>query len=367
MEHLIILLNRKTESMIKTIGYGAKSEKLPLEPIHFERRTLTDFDVEIKILYCSLCHSDISIIKNEWVTETSYPIIPGHEIIGQVAKIGNKVTSYKTGDIVAPTGIIDSCGNCSQCLNHLEQFCEKGYTFTFNAPDKYIPGQMNYGGFSKIIIANEKFIVKIPQKLQSKNLASLAPLLCAGMTTFSAFKHWNIGKNHKVAVVGIGGLGHLAVKIAHALGAQVTMITTSPHKMRDAKKLGAINAILSTNVHELKTHEHSFDFILNTIPVSHDLNIYLDLLKIDGTMCLIGIPQKPHGPISINSLIWKRRSLSASQASSIEEIKEMLEFCADHNILADVEIISIQDVNKSIENVIDKKIHYRYVIDMSTL
>ncbi len=351
--------------MIKTIGYAAKTATSPLELFSFERRELQDHDVQIEILYCGVCYSDIDWARNFWKT-TVYPVVPGHEIIGRVSGLGHGVKSFKVGDVVAPSAIVDSCGICQECLNHREQYCQKGPTFICNGFDKYTNG-VTYGGFSKQIVVDEKFVVHIPEQLLKEDLASSAPLLCAGITTYSPLKHWNVGKGQKVGIVGIGGLGHLAVKFAHALGAEVVAITTSPDKKADASRLGASEGLLSTQLDVMKKHRGSFDFILNTIPVSHDLSTYLALLKLDGVMCLVGIPSKPYEPLSADSLVARRRSLAGSLYGSIEELQEMLQFAAEHSIRADIERIPIQDINTAFDRILKKEVRYRYVIDMASL
>lgn len=351
--------------MIKTIGYAAKSATSPLEVYTFERRELQDHDVQIETLYCGVCYSDIDWARNFWNT-TVYPVVPGHEVLGRVTALGHGVISFKVGDVVALSAIVDSCGICHECQNHREQYCEKGPTFICNSFDKYTKG-VTYGGFSKQIVVEEKSVVHIPEKLQKENLASVAPLLCAGITTYSPLKHWNVGKGKKVGIVGIGGLGHLAVKFAHALGAEVVAITTSPDKKVDALRLGASEGVLSTVPDEIKKHHASFDFILNTIPVPHDLSKYLSLLKLDGVMCLVGIPSKPHEPLSANSLIGRRRSLAGSMYGNIVEIQEMLKFSAQYGIRADIELIPIQKINDAFDRILNKSVRYRSVIDMASL
>lgn len=350
--------------MIKTIGYAAKSATTPLELFTFERREPGDHDVQIEILYCGVCHSDIEFARNEW-QNAIYPVVPGHEIIGRVTDIGNKITSFKIGDFAAVGVFVDSCGTCAECKNHLEQYCQKAI-MTFNSFDKHTNG-LNYGGYSKRIVVDEKFVLHIPEEFKKEDIASIAPLLCAGITTYSALKHWKVGKGQKVGIVGIGGLGHLAIQIAHALGADVVAVTTSPDKKNDAKRFGANETILSTNLVEMKKYLNSFDFVLNTIPVSHNLSIYLSLLKLDGTMCLLGIPSEAHAPLSADNLILQRKSLAGSLVGGIQETQEMLDFCAKHDIRADIELIPMQKINESFEEIINKKVRYRYVIDMASL
>jgi len=350
--------------MIKTIGYAAKSATTPLEPFHFELREPGEHDVLIEVLYCGVCHSDIHFARNEWL-ETVYPIVPGHEIIGRVLQVGNQVKKFKVGDSAGVGCIVDSCGICKSCKEGLEQFCENGYTFTFNSIDKHT-GKMTYGGYSKQMVVDEKFVLRIPDAFKN-SLAAAAPLLCAGITTYSPLRHWKVSKDQKVVVAGIGGLGHLAVKIAHAMRAQVVEYTTTPDKKGDAQRLGAQDAVLSTNPEEMKKYLNSFDFILNTIPAPHDLNAYLQLLKRDGTMCLVGIPSQPHPYLRADMLITERRQLVGSVIGGIQETQEMLDFCAKNNITADIEIIPIEKINEAFERVIKKDVRYRFVIDMKSL
>jgi len=351
--------------MTKTIGYAAQSSTSALEPFHFERRKLTDYDVKMEILYSGICHSDIHFLKDEW-SIGKFPMVAGHEVLAKVTSVGDKVKTFKVGDIVAPSGIIDSCRECDECLNNLEQYCQKGFVFMYNTFNKYLKGE-NYGGFSKQIVVDEKYVIHIPKKFKKEDYAAVVPLMCAGLTPYSALKHLKIGKGHKVGIVGIGGLGHLAVKIAHALGAHVVAITTTPDKKNDTQRLGASESILSTNADEMKHHLKTFDFILSTVPVSHDLSIYLELLKLDGTMSLLGLHKKHNKSFPSGLLSYERRALTGSVIGSTKEMKEMLEFCLEHNILADVEVVPIQKINESFKRVVDKKVRYRCVIDMSSL
>ncbi len=351
--------------MKETIGYAATSPSTPLAPWTFERRDVGSTDIQLEILYCGVCHSDIHFARNDWL-QTVYPVVPGHEIVGRITAIGESVRSCKVGDVAAIGTIVDACGECTQCKNHLEQYCEKGFTMTFNSFDKHTNG-VTYGGYSKQIVVDEKYVLQIPIAFKDEDLAAVAPLLCAGITVYSPLMHWKVGKGRKVGIAGIGGLGHIGVKIAHALGAYVVAITSTPEKVADAKRLGADEAILSTDLDALKKHHGSFDFILNTIPVPLDLNGYLSLLKLDGNMCLVGIPAGPHGPLFPNILIEERRELSGSLIGGIQETQEMLEFCAQHAITADIEQIPIQNINEAFASVVDKKVRYRYVIDLASL
>ena len=351
--------------MIKTVGYAAHSETSPLAPFHFERRDLRKQDVLIDILFCGICHSDLHLVRNEW-KNTVYPVVPGHEIIGRIRKVGAGVTAFKEGDIVGVGCIIGSCQNCPSCRSHLEQYCDKGFTLVFNTPDPQT-GSMNYGGFSKQIIVEDNYALRIPKQFQEHELSAVAPLLCAGITTYSPLKHWQVGKETKVGIVGLGGLGHVAVKLAHALGAHVTVFTTSPEKAREAQKLGAHEVVISTKKDEMSKHINRFDFILNTVAFVHDLNSYLELLKRDGTMCLVGLPSQPFQNLRADLFITKRRQLAGSLIGSIKETQELLDFCAKHKILANIELISIDKVNEAFERMIKADVKYRFVIDISSL
>lgn len=345
-----------------TKGYAAKSATTPLEPFEFERRALSPHDIKIEILYCGVCHSDLHFARNEW-HNTSYPIVPGHEIVGKVVDIGENVTKFKVGENVAVGCMVDSCRNCANCKKNLEQYCESGFTGTYNSTEKETK-KINFGGYSENIIVTEDFVLRLPEKLDIK---SAAPLLCAGITTYSPLRHWKVDKNSKVGIVGLGGLGHMAVKIAHALGAHVTMITTSPNKETDAKHLGADEVLISTDATQMKKHIHSFDFILNTIPRSHDLNPYLQLLKTDGTMVVVGAVEIIKPSIDSRVLIMNRASIAGSLIGGIKETQEMLDFCAENNISPDVEMIPIQKINDAYDRLLKGDVKYRFVIDMASL
>jgi len=350
--------------MRKTLGYAALSGHSSLAPFTFERRDLQPNDILIDILYCGICHSDIHTARNEW-RQTKYPVVPGHEIIGRIAQVGAHVKGFAVGESVAVGCIVGSCGECAACKAHLEQYCEQEFTETFNSTDPYSDG-VTYGGYSQNIVVNEKYVFHIPAALQN-DLASVAPLMCAGITTYSPMKHWKVGKGQKVGIVGIGGLGHIAIKIAHALGAEVVAITSTEEKLVDAKRLGASSSILSTDTEEMMKHGESLDFILCTLPVPYDENRYIDLLKRDGVMCVLGIPPAALSGLRADKLILARKSIVGSMIGGIQETKEMLEFCAQHGIKADVEIIRIDRVNEAFDNVVAKKVRYRYVIDLGTL
>ena len=347
--------------MSKIKAYGAQKADAHLEPLTIERRSLNPEDVKIDILYCGVCHSDIHTVRNDW-GGTKYPSVPGHEILGRVEEIGSDVTTFKVGDIVAVGCLVDSCGHCDPCQRDLEPYCENGSVGTYNGKDVHLGGH-TYGGYSEKIIVKESFVLSVPDNLDK---AAAAPLLCAGITTFSPLNHWNIGEGHKVGVIGLGGLGHMGIKFSHALGAHTVMITTSKSKTDDAKRLGADEVIISKDNDQMKQHAGTFDFLLNTIPVKHDLNPYLKLLKVDGTMCMVGAIE-PLEPIHGGNLILKRRTLAGSLIGGIKETQEMLDFCGKHSITCDIEMINIQDINEAYERVVKGDVNYRFVIDMKSL
>ena len=347
--------------MFRCEAYAAPSAAEPLAPFAIERRDPTPEDVQIDILYCGVCHSDLHMARNEWGF-SSYPLVPGHEIIGRVAKAGSAVTKFKAGDLVGVGCMVDSCRTCSACRDGVEQFCEQGMTQTYASPDKHTGG-FTYGGYSKAITVYEGFVLKVSEKLDP---AAAAPLLCAGITTWSPLRHWRVGPGKKVGIVGLGGLGHMGVKFAAALGAQVVLFTTSPSKIADGKRLGAHEVVVSKNADEMAAHAGSFDFILDCVSAEHDVNAYLNLLKRDGTLCLVGAPEKPM-QIAAFSLILGRRSLAGSLIGGVRETQEMLDFCAEHNITSDVEVIAVKDVNTAFERMLKSDVKYRFSIDMSTL
>src|SRR5438876_2625811 len=344
-------------------AYSAASETSPLASTKINRREPTERDVQIEILFCGICHSDLHSVRNEWseFMPTNYPIVPGHEIIGRVTKVGSAVTKYKPGDLVAVGCLVDSDRTCPQCKAGFEQYCPN-LTLTFNSPDKYLGG-VTYGGYSASIVVDEHFVLRVPSKL---NVAGAAPLLCAGITTYSPIRHWGVGKGKKVGVVGLGGLGHMAVKFAHAFGAHVVVFTTSPHKREDALRLGADDVVVSRNADEMQKHAGSFDFILDAVSADHDFNAYINLLGRDGNLTMVGAPAKPLG-VAAFSLIGRRRSLSGSMIGGIAETQEMLDFCGKHNIAADVEVIPIQKVNEACERLLKSDVKYRFSIDMASL
>ncbi|MEE2801992.1 MAG: NAD(P)-dependent alcohol dehydrogenase [Bacteroidota bacterium] len=346
---------------MKVQAYGAHASDKDLEPLTIERRELLSNDVKIKIIYCGVCHSDIHAKNNDW-GNAKYPIVPGHEIIGRVEEVGAEVSKYKAGDLVGVGCMVDSCQECSQCNDDMEHFCENGSTSTYNSKDKHLGGH-TFGGYSTHIVVREEFVLSVSEKLDTK---AVAPLLCAGITTYSPLRHWNVKKGDKVGVVGLGGLGHMGIKFAHALGAETYMITTSPEKAQDAKRLGADGVIISKDDEDMKKHFGTFDFILNTIPVGHDLNPYLQLLKPDGTVCLVGAIE-PLEPFHGGNLILRRKRIVGSLIGGIAETQEMLDFCAEHNITSDVEMIDINEINTAFERVQKNDVKYRFVIDMASL
>ena len=342
-------------------AYAAQTAQSPLTPYSFERRDPGPLDVQIEIAYCGICHSDIHMARNEWGMST-YPCVPGHEIVGRVVKVGNQVKKFKEGDLAGVGCFVDSCRKCSSCQAGLEQFCLEGMTLTYCSPDKK-SGGFTCGGYSSSIVVEEAYTLKISDKV---DLAATAPLLCAGITTWSPLHHWKVGKGQKVGVVGLGGLGHMGVKFASALGADVVLFTTSPGKTKDALRLGAKEVVVSKNEDEMKKHTASFDFILDTVAADHDLNAYLSLLKLDGVMTLVGAPEKPLALSSFN-LILPRRILTGSAIGGIKETQEMLDFCAEHGVVSDIEMTPIQKVNEAYERVLKSDVKYRFVIDMKSL
>ena len=345
-------------------SYAAQSATSPLGPHSIERRTPTPTDVAIEILFCGVCHSDLHQARDEWhaVMPTVYPVVPGHEIVGRVTAVGSSVTKFKPGDLAAVGCMVDSCRTCTQCKRGLEQFCEKGMTLTYNGPDKHTGG-VTYGGYSEAVVVDEAFTLKVPQNL---DLAATAPLLCAGITTYSPLRHWKVGPGQKVGIVGLGGLGHMGVKFAHALGAHTVLFTTSPNKVEDAKRLGADEVIISKDPAQMQQHAGSFDFILDCVSAEHDLNAYIALLKVEGSLVLVGAPEKP-SPVSSFGLIFGRKNVSGSAIGGIAETQEMLDFCNKHNITCDIEKISINQINEAYDRLLKSDVKYRFVIDMATL
>ena len=350
--------------MYKAKAYSVSSATSSFASATIARRDPTDTDVQIEILFCGICHSDLHQARNEWsgVMPTVYPCVPGHEIVGRVTKVGSAVKKFKSGDLAAVGCMVDSDRTCPNCKAGFEQFCDAGFTGTYNSPDKHLGG-MTYGGYSKSIVVDEHFVLHLPDK---KNLAGVAPLLCAGITTYSPLRHWNVGKGQKVGIVGLGGLGHMGVKLANALGAHVVLFTTSPNKKEDAQRLGAHEVVVSKNQNEMDRHLNSFDFILDTVSAQHDLNAYLALLKRDATLTLVGAPENPPVVEPFN-LIIKRRQYAGSLIGGIPETQEMLDFCAERGITSDVEVIPIQKINEAYERMLRSDVKYRFVIDMASL
>ena len=346
--------------MYNAKAYSAASETSPLASTTIPRRDSAEHDVQIEILFCGICHSDLHSVRNEWGA-TVYPIVPGHEIVGRVTQVGSAVTKYKPGDLVGVGCMVDSDGTCARCHGGLEQFCPN-MTLTFGSPDKHLGG-VTFGGYSESIVVDERFVLRVPSNLDP---AAAAPLLCAGITTYSPMRRWGVTKGKKVGVVGLGGLGHMGVKFARAFGAHVVAFTTSPGKKEDALRLGADEVVVSSDADEMQQHAGSFDFILDTVSADHDINAYLNLLGVDGNLTLVGAPPKPLG-VSAFSLIMGNRTLSGSNIGGIAETQEMLDFCGKHNIIADVEIIPIQKVNEAYERLLKSDVKYRFSIDMDSL
>ncbi|PAU93610.1 hydroxyacid dehydrogenase [Aliifodinibius salipaludis] len=342
-------------------AYAAHDSEADLEPHNIERRNTKDDDVKIEITYCGVCHSDIHQVRNDW-NNSQYPVVPGHEIIGRVTETGKNVEHFKEGQLVGVGCMVDSCQHCKHCKNDLEQFCEEGAVMTYNGPDKHLGGH-TLGGYSEQIIVNKEFVLDIPDNIDTK---AAAPLLCAGITTWSPLSHWNVQKDDKVGVIGLGGLGHMGVKFADALGAEVVMITRSPEKADDAKRLGADEVLISTDQEQMSEHQGSFDFLLNTIPVGHDLDPYIQLLSIDATMVLVGAIE-PLEEMHGGGLIGGRKRVAGSVIGGIKETQEMLDFCGENDITCDVEMIDIQNINEAYERVVNSDVKYRFVIDMQSL
>ena len=346
---------------MSTKAYAAHSPTAPLGPHSIERRQPGPTDVEIDILFCGVCHSDIHLARNEW-GGAEYPVVPGHEILGRVTRVGAEVTKFRAGDLAAVGCMVDSCRTCDSCGRGLEQFCATGATFTYNAPDRHLGG-MTYGGYSERIVCDEAFTLKVPANLDP---AAAAPLLCAGITTWSPLRKWGAGPGKKVGIVGLGGLGHMGVRFARALGAHTLLFTTSPGKVADGKRLGAHEVVLSTDADAMARHARSFDLIVDTVSADHSLDAYMQLLKVDATLALVGVPPSPQ-QISAFSLIMPRRNLSGSLIGGIAETQEMLDFCGKHGIACDIELIRMDQVNEAWERVVKADVKYRFVIDMASL
>ncbi|WP_434676335.1 NAD(P)-dependent alcohol dehydrogenase [Pseudomonas sp. D3-10] len=349
--------------MNNAIGYAAIDPSAPLAPYTFARRAVGLNDVKIEILYCGVCHSDLHTARNEW-NDTIYPSVPGHEIVGRVTAVGDSVQAFKVGDLAGVGCMVDSCQSCPSCGEGLEQYCENGFVGTYNG-NAFGGSENTFGGYSDNIVVNEKFALRISHR--DADLAAVAPLLCAGITTYSPLREWKVGPGQKVGVVGLGGLGHMAVKIANAMGAHVVLFTTSPNKKEDALRLGASEVVVSKNKDEMEAHTNSFDFILNTVAAPHDLDAFLSLLRRDATMTLVGAPESPHPSPSVFNLIFKRRRLAGSLIGGIAETQEMLDFCAEHGIVSDIEMIDIRNINEAYERMLKSDVKYRFVIDMASL
>ncbi|MFZ2875332.1 MAG: NAD(P)-dependent alcohol dehydrogenase [Phycisphaerales bacterium] len=344
-------------------AYAAPAATSPLGPLSISRRDPGPTDVAMEILFCGVCHSDLHFARNEWGF-TAYPCVPGHEIVGRVKAVGAKVTRFKVGQTVAVGCMVDSCRECAACREGLENYCEKGSTFTYNSPDKFGAGPHTLGGYSTAMTVDQSFVLSVPETLDP---AGAAPLLCAGITTYSPLRHWKVGRGTRVGVVGLGGLGHMALKLAHAMGAEVTLFTTSPGKAEDARRLGAHNIVISRDEAQMGKAANSLDFIVNAVSASHDLNPLMNCLRRDGAMCLVGAPEHPHPPINVMGLIFQRRSLAGSLIGGIRETQEMLDFCGTHKIVSDIELIPMQKINEAYERMLRSDVRYRFVIDLASL
>lgn len=347
--------------MKETKAIGTYAADKALENMTIQRREVLANDIEIEILFCGICHSDLHSARNEWQS-AKYPLVPGHEIVGRITKIGSNVKKFKVGDLAGVGCMVDSCQVCENCQNDLEQFCDSGAIFTYNSLDKHTNLQ-TYGGYSESVVVDESFVLSIPENL---DLAATAPLLCAGITTYSPLKHWKVGPNSRVGVVGLGGLGHMAIKIAKAMGAYVVVFTTSNSKIEDAKRLGADEVVLSSDEEQMSKHAKSLNFILDAVSAQHDINSYLSLLKVDGALVLVGAPMDPLPVVSF-SLISGRKSFAGSLIGGIAETQEMLDFCGKHNIVADIELIKADEINQAYERMLKGDVKYRFVIDIASL
>ena len=348
--------------MIKTKAYAAQNATSELAPFELQRRTPGAEDVQIDILYCGVCHSDLHTARNEW-NNTLYPSVPGHEIVGRVVAVGDKVQAFKVGDLAGVGCMVDSCGHCHSCGEGEEQYCDHGFTGTYNGP--VFGGENTYGGYAQTIVVKESFVLHI--KHEQKDLAGVAPLLCAGITMYSPLRHWNAGPGKKVGIVGLGGLGHMGVKIAHAMGAYVVLFTTSSGKIEDGRRLGADEVCVSTDPLQMAAHANQLDLIVNTVAAPHNLDAYLQLLKRDGTMTLVGAPAEPHPSPEVFNLILKRRQIAGSLIGGIRETQEMLDFCARHGIVSDIEMMPMDYINTAYERMLKSDVRYRFVIDMASL
>lgn len=343
-------------------AYGTAAADAPLKQMDIKRRNITATDIEIEILYCGVCHSDLHTARNDWGF-TTYPVVPGHEIVGKVTKVGSDVTKLKVGDFAAVGCLVDSCRSCDNCKDDLEQYCTNGFTGTYNGADKHL-GSMTFGGYSEKIVVDEDFVLKVPSNL---DLAATAPLLCAGITTWSPLRHWKVGKGSKVAVVGLGGLGHMAIKLAKGLGAQVTLFSRTPDKEKDALELGADAVIISTDDSQMNTVNGKFDLIIDTVPYVHDINPYVGTLNTSGTLVLVGYLGGLEPFLNTVPMILGRKSVAGSLIGGIAETQEMLNFCGKHNIVSEIELIKMQDINEAYERMLKSDVRYRFVIDMTSL
>jgi len=349
--------------MSQALAYAARSATTPLAPFTLERRTPGQMDVALDVLYCGVCHSDLHTARGEW-GNTIFPSVPGHEIVGKVTAVGSLVSKFKVGDVVGVGCMVDSCQHCQPCAEGIEQYCENGFTGTYNGP-MFGGGENTYGGYSSAMVVNEKFVLKVSH--DEKSLAAVAPLLCAGITTYSPLSQWKIGPGSKVGIVGLGGLGHMGVKIAAAMGAHVVLFTTSESKREDARRLGAHEVVISKNEAEMAAQAGKLDFILNTVAAPHNLDPFLNCLKLDGTMTLVGAPDSPHPSPGVFNLILKRRRLAGSLIGGIKETQEMLDFCSKHGIVSDIEMIRMDEINTAYERMLKSDVKYRFVVDMATL
>jgi len=348
--------------MYKTHAYAAQNAQSPLAPFELERRGLREHDVHIEVMFCGVCHSDLRQARNEW-SNTLYPVVPGHEIVGRVMEVGPAVTRYKAGDLVGVGCLVDSCRTCASCQEGLEQYCENGFVATYNGTDR-LTGETTYGGYSTNLVVDEAFVLRVPDNLDP---AAVAPLLCAGITTYSPLRTWGAGPGKKVGIVGLGGLGHMGVKLAHAMGAHVVLFTTSASKVEDGKRLGADEVVISKDPEAMAKHANSFDLLINTVAAQHDLNPFIALLKRDGTMTLVGAPEHDHPSPQVFNLILKRRRLAGSLIGGIAETQEMLDFCGQHGITSDIEMIPMQQINEAYGRMLKSDVKYRFVIDIDSL
>jgi len=348
--------------MYKTHAYAAQNAQSPLAPFELERRGLREHDVHIEVMFCGVCHSDLHQARDEW-SNTLYPVVPGHEIVGRVMEVGPAVTRYKAGDLVGVGCLVDSCRTCASCQEGLEQYCENGFVATYNGTDR-VSGETTYGGYSTNLVVDEAFVLRVPDNLDP---AAVAPLLCAGITTYSPLRTWGAGPGKKVGIVGLGGLGHMGVKLAHAMGAHVVLFTTSASKVEDGKRLGADEVVISKDPEAMAKHANSFDLLINTVAAQHDLNPFIALLKRDGTMTLVGAPEHDHPSPQVFNLIMKRRRLAGSLIGGIAETQEMLDFCGQHGITSDIEMIPMQQINEAYGRMLKSDVKYRFVIDIDSL